>query len=120
MITKEQDKKAPAKKGKALPNRKLNKPRINPELKRAHTTHHQYKNTVEHQSEYIKELEQLSFAMLGKRLDIIRQQMQWAFEQEQYDTYELLQLWEEQTIIARLHRFDKEVSKRENKNCQGK
>ncbi len=89
------------------------------ELKKTHHTHPQYKDTVENSDKYIKALSQLSFDRLGKNLDVIREQMMYAFKNKKYASYELLYEWEKQNIAARLLKFDMEETKY-NRNTNGK
>ncbi|HOT88817.1 MAG TPA: hypothetical protein PLC59_03450 [Bacteroidales bacterium] len=88
------------------------------ELKKVHHTHHQYGVTIKNSKKYIKELSQLPFDKLGKNLDIIREQMLYAFKEMNFSAYELLYEWEKQNIIARLIKFDKENIKTGNTRRQ--
>jgi len=77
------------------------------ELKTIHHTHFQFRDTVENAEKYIQQLSRFSLDKLSRNLDIIREQMQYAFENKNYASYELLYEWEKQAIIARLVKFDK-------------
>ena len=85
------------------------------ELKKTHHTHPEYKDTVHNSDKYIKTLSQLSFDRLGKNLDIIREQMEYAFKDKKYASYELLYEKEKQTMISRLLKFDMEEKQNRKK-----
>ena len=56
-------------------------------------------------------LSQFPFDKLGKKLDIIREQMEYAFKENKYATYELLCEWEKQAIVARLIKFEEKIKR---------
>jgi len=58
-------------------------------------------DAVNNSAGYIAQLCAMEDQALQRKLRIVREQMQLAFQQSKSDSFELLQLWEEQIITAR-------------------
>lgn len=74
------------------------------------------KEATENESEFIAFLQSLPDTELQKRLIIIREQEQIAFNQKNDDSLQLLQLWEQQVIRARYLRNESEDIKSQKKS----
>ena len=73
--------------------------------------HREYHKTVAESEKNIQQISKHSNEKLGRRLDIIREQIELAFKQKNYPAFELLLEWERQTIESRLIKFDSEMEK---------
>lgn len=81
-------------------------------------------DTINHAANYIAHLSAMDDIVLQRKLRIVRAQMELAFQQQKEDSFELLQIWEEQIIAARYLRNEedqkqpeirKKIRKRERK-----
>ncbi len=58
-------------------------------------------DAIKNAARYIEEMQLMDDKQLSKNLDLFRQQMEMAYQQKNYDAYELLCEYETQIIIAR-------------------
>src|SRR5438552_17963453 len=65
-------------------------------------------DAVNNSADYIAQLTAMEDQALQRKLRIVREQMQLAFQQSKSDSLELLQLWEEQIITARYVRNEED------------
>ena len=70
------------------------------------TTNVKLNHAFQNSDAYIKQLTSMPDSKLSKHLDLFRQQMQMAYEQKNYQAYELLVEYERQVFMARLNKFD--------------
>ena len=65
-------------------------------------TQHKLKDALLNAEKYIEQLKQMDDKKLSKHLDLFRQQMEMAYQQNNKEAYELLYEYEKQVIEARL------------------
>lgn len=61
-------------------------------------------DAIKNAARYIEEMQLMDDKQLSKNLDLFRQQMEMAYQQKNYDAYELLCEYETQIIIARVNK----------------
>lgn len=78
------------------------------------------KRLKENPQEYIDHLMQFPDKVLEKKLDLVREQKQMAYDQNKKDSFELLSVKEDLIIKVRLIKFENETEKPKRKSRQKK
>jgi hypothetical protein len=86
------------------------------------TKEFQIADVLLNEKQYIEELAAMPDSVLAKKLDIVRQQLQMAWNNKLTDALELLSIWERQIITARhlKNDFDDKPSQKQIKELKEK
>lgn len=83
------------------------------ETKLKNPNHPKIKDLIDNEEPYIAELKAMSDKVLAQKLSTVRIQKQWAVEQEKWIEYDVLRMFEDMIITARILRAEENPDSRE-------